>query len=155
MIRWLLATVHLLALGVGFGAIWGRARAFRAVPARETVDRDALRRVFRADNLWGVAAILWLVTGLLRAFAGYERTTGYYLRNGFFLGKMAGFLLILALEIWPMLTLIRWRARLRRGLWVDTAAAPAFARISAIQTAILVAMTFFATALARGYGALR
>lgn len=27
-----LAAVHLLALGVGLGAIWGRARSFGAVP---------------------------------------------------------------------------------------------------------------------------
>ena len=155
MIRWVLATVHLLALGIGLGAIWDRARAFRSVPEGNQVDPAALRRVFRADNLWGVAAILWLVTGLVRAFGGYERTTRYYLHNAFFLGKLGAFGVILALEIWPMITLIRWRRRLRRGRWVATGMAPALARISAIQAAVIVAMTFFATALARGYGVLR
>lgn len=63
---------------------------------------------------------------------------------------MALFVVILLLEIWPMTTLIRWRIQLRRGATVDTAAAPALARISEIQAALVVLMVFVAAALARG-----
>src|ERR1041385_7129951 len=67
-IRWLLAAVHLLALGVGLGAVWARGRALQAL-----LDVPALRRVFYADSWWGIAAVLWIDTGLVRAFGGYEK----------------------------------------------------------------------------------
>jgi len=47
-IRWLLAAVHLLALGVGLGAVWARGRALQAQR-----DVPGLRRVFYADTWWG------------------------------------------------------------------------------------------------------
>jgi len=46
-----------------------------------------------------VAAGLWIVTGLLRAFAGFEKGTAYYLENDAFLIKMALLILILILGV--------------------------------------------------------
>ena len=71
-LRWLLAALHLLGLGVGLGAIYGRSRALRG-----PLDISGLRRVFVADTWWGVAAGVWIVTGLLRALGGYEKGTDY------------------------------------------------------------------------------
>ena len=58
--------------------------------------------------------------------------------------------LVLALEVWPMVTLIRWRARWKRGEPIDVERAPALATISFVQSALIVLMVFAATALARG-----
>ena len=44
--------------------------------------------------MWGIAAALWLVTGLLRAFAGLEKGTGFYLASPLFWTKMGLFLLV-------------------------------------------------------------
>ena len=85
-IRWFLAALHLLALGIGLGAIWARSRALGG-----TLDAAGLKRVFYADNWWGIAALLWLVTGLLGAFGGLEKGTEYYLTNTLFLIKMGLF----------------------------------------------------------------
>ena len=63
LVRWLLAAIHLLALGIGLGAVWVRARALRGSP-----DESALRRALTADGVWGLAALLWLSTGLWRLF---------------------------------------------------------------------------------------
>jgi len=82
-IRWLLAALHLLALGVGLGAVWARGRAFQA-----PLDVRGLRRVFYADTWWGVAALVWIGTGLVRAFGGYEKGSFYYLHNHAFWAKM-------------------------------------------------------------------
>jgi putative membrane protein len=145
MLRWLFATLHLLALPLGLGAVWARHRALRA-----TRDAEGLRRVFRADNLWGVAALLWIGTGLLRAFGGLEKGGSYYLHDHVFYAKMGLFALILLLEIWPMSTLIRWRIALGRGRSIDTTSALALARISQIQAGLVILIVFAATALARG-----
>ncbi len=82
-IRWLLAAFHLLALGVGLGAVWARGRGLQA-----PLDVSGLRRVFSADTWWGVAAFLWIGTGLVRAFGGFEKGSFYYLHNYLFWAKM-------------------------------------------------------------------
>ena len=147
MLRWLLASFHLLGLGVGLGAVWVRGRALRG-----PLDARGLRRVFLADSAWGLAALLWIGTGLWRLLAGTEKSTSYYLHNHVFMTKMALLILILVLEFWPMTTLIRWRRQVGRGELPDTAAAPRLARISFAQAWIVVLMVFAATAMARGLG---
>lgn len=148
MIRWLAASVHLLAFGIGLGAVWARGRSLAAIP-----DPAALRRALQADNWWGVAALLWLGSGLPRLLTGLEKPTSYYLANHLFWLKMGLFGLVFLLEMLPMIGLIRWRLALARGTTPDLSAAPGFARISRMQAAVLVAMVFVAAAVARGYGA--
>ena len=146
-VRWLLASLHLLALGVGLGAVWVRAQALRG-----PLDVMGLRRVFQADLWWGIAAVVWIVTGVLRAFTALEKGPAFYLTNHLFWGKMALLAAILALEIWPMVTLIRWRVRVRLGEAVDPAPAAALARISIVQAVLVVLMVLAATGMARGFG---
>jgi putative membrane protein len=145
MLRWLLASFHLLGLGVGLGAVWLRGRGLKG-----PLDPSGLRRVFLADSLWGLAALLWIGTGLWRLLAGTEKPTAYYLHNHIFMTKMGLLIVILVLELWPMATLLRWRARVGRGELPDTAVAPHLARISFTQAWIVMLMVFAATAMARG-----
>jgi putative membrane protein len=147
IISWLVAAVHLLALGVGLGAVWARGRALLGV-----LDATGLRRVFAADTWWGIAAGLWIATGLARAFAGLEKGTEYYLHSHAFWIKMILLGLVLALEVSPMLALIRWRIQFQRGEQPDTARSRRLAQISFVQAGLIVFMVFAATALARGYG---
>jgi len=146
-IRWLLAAFHLLGLGVGLGAVLARGRAFQA-----QLDVLGLRRVFYADAWWGIAAIVWIGTGLVRAFGGFEKGSFYYLHNHVFWAKMGLLAAILALEVGPMIALIRWRVAVARGSVPDTRAATGFARISFVQAVLVVLMVLAATAMARGYG---
>ena len=147
-IRWLLAALHLLALGIGLGAVWARGRALQGAD----LDFATLRRVFYADNWWGVAALVWIGTGLIRAFGGYEKGSFYYLHNHFFWMKMALLAAIIALEIWPAITLIKWRMRVARGEPPDTRVARRLAQISFVQAGTVVLMVLAATGMARGYG---
>jgi putative membrane protein len=151
MVRWLLASIHLIALGIGLGAIWVRGSALRRL---RPGNRGELSRVFAADTAWGIAALLWITSGLIRAFGGFEKGTAYYTHNRFFMIKMSLLVLILVLEVWPMVTLIRWRIQTARGVTVNTTAASAFARISVVQAFLVVLMVCAATAMARGYGVL-
>src|SRR5262245_63297908 len=139
-VRWLVATLHLLALPLGLAAIWARGRGLAA--ARTNAD---LARVVVADNLWGVAAVLWIGTGLWPAFGGLEKGTAYYLNDRVFYVKMGLLFLILLLEIAPMKTLISWRIAVRRGKELDLRPAAIFARISRVQAVIVVLMVFAAT----------
>jgi putative membrane protein len=152
MLRVVLATLHLLALGIGVGAVVGRSAALSARP----LARNAVIRAFRADAWWAVAAVLWLATGIWRVTAGTEKPTAYYMRNTLFLAKLACFVAVLLLELWPMLTLIRWRSAARRGGsgWHPNAdTASRMAVIGYVEAALVVVMVALAAAMARGYGA--
>jgi putative membrane protein len=146
-LRWLVASLHLLALPLGLGAVFARARALRGA-----LDGPGLARVFRADALWGLAAVVWVGTGLARAFGGLEKGAAYYLGAHVFWVKMSLLGSILVLEVWPMVTLIRWRARAAKGEAIDMSSARDLALISDVQAGFVVLMVFAATALARGIG---
>ncbi len=148
MLRWLLAAIHLLALGIGLGAVWARGRALR-----QPLDARGFRRVFEADAWWGIAALLWIVTGLWRLLGGTEKATAYYLANHIFLGKMALFVVIVLLELSPMMALMTWRRQVAAGQLPDVTRASRLARISFVQAGLVVLLVLAATAMARGYGA--
>jgi putative membrane protein len=150
MLRLFLAAMHLLALGIGLGAVWARASALS-----RPLDRAAMVRAFHADTWWGVAAALWITTGLWRLLAGTEKATTYYLHNRIFIAKMSFLVIILLIEVGPMITLIRWRQIAGRGTsaWnPNPAEARRIARVSYIEAAMIVLMVLAAVAMARGYG---
>lgn len=152
MLRVTLAVLHLIALAIGMGAIDIRARNLRKL----RTDSDALKDAFAADAMWGIAAILWASTGLWRWFAGTEKAPSFYMNNHIFIAKMGLFVLVLLLELWPMITLIRWRLAAGRGTLgsVEQIApvADRIAVISRVQSLLLVAMLIAAVMMARGYG---
>ena len=147
MLAAIVSALHLLALAIGLPAVFLRGRALKG-----RLDGERLQRLFAADTAWGIAAALWLITGLLRAFAGLEKGTAFYLGSWLFLAKMALFVLIVALEIRPMLTLMRWRAVVRGGGIPDTAAARALFQLNHVELALVVVMVFVASFMARGFG---
>lgn len=151
MLRLALAAAHLVALGIGLGAVWARGASLGERP----LTPGAARRAFTADMWWGIAAALWLATGLWRLFAGTEKAPGYYMSNHAFLTKMGLFALILALEIWPMITLIRWRMAARRSgsAWrPNEGTATRIRVVSCLEAMVLLAMVVMAVTMARGYG---
>jgi putative membrane protein len=144
--HWLLAAVHLLAFALGFWAVLTRGTAFRRLAAGV----GEARSVLIADNLWGICAVILLISGGMRAFGGYEKGTDYYLHQPLFHLKMTLFVLILLLEIAPMVTLIKWRIALGRGAAIDAGRAKLFARISHIEALLVLLMVVAATGMARG-----
>ncbi|MFN0179601.1 MAG: DUF2214 family protein [Gemmatimonadales bacterium] len=144
----ILSTMHLFALAIGLPGIFLRARWLGAVQK----DPAALAGVFRADNAWGIAAALWLVTGLARAFGPFEKGEAFYLHSGAFWLKMTLFALVVALEVWPMITLIKWRRAQAKKLPIDLSIAPKLQLVSRIELALTCAMPFVASAMARGVG---
>ena len=147
MVSSIFAALHLLALGIGLGAVWTRGQALRG-----PLDQNGLARVFKADGWWGGAAFIWLSTGLVRLLTSLEKGPAYYLHNSFFHTKLTLLVLIILLEIMPMVTLIRWRKAVRHGDTPDTSRVRAMARISTVQAILVVLIVFAAAGMARGLG---
>ena len=92
------------------------------------------------------------MTGLLRAFAGLEKGTAFYLASWLFWLKLALFAAVIALEIRPMVTFIRWRVTIGHGSLPDTSAARALYRLNHVELALVVVIVFVAAFMARGFG---
>ena len=148
----LFASAHYLSLGLGFFGV-----AYRGVALKEALEgltADRARKIFLGDAFWGVAALLWIATGLMRAFGGLEKGSEYYLSNHIFWTKMIIFGVICGIESKPMITFIKWRIAFKKG--TPPAAGPEQIRqlrvINHIEMFLLVVMIFLAGFMARGFG---
>ena len=143
--KYLFAVFHLLGLAIGLAAVYARWRALR-----HTKTEADIPAVLEADSWYGLAALIWIGTGLMRAFGGLEKGTEHYLGDHWFLGKMTLFLIVLCLEIKPMATFMGWRAARGRKAPVDLSGTRTLATLTLLQLPLLVLMVFMAAAMARG-----
>ena len=141
------SALHLLALGLGLPGVFLRGRALA-----RPLDQAGLRRLFAADTVWGISALLWIGTGLMRAFGGLEKGSQFYLASPLFWVKMGLLGAILLLEVWPMITFIRWRISHSRGAALDTTRSRYLFLINQLQLSLVVVMVFLASFMSRGIG---
>jgi putative membrane protein len=140
----LLSAVHVLTLALGLGAVVIRGRALA-----RPLDEAGWQRLLAADSLWGVAAGLWIASGLGRVFVG-GKETAFYWHNGFFWVKLGLFGLVFALELTPMMTFIRVRSARSRGTALPRFSIEAYRRINQAEVVLVVAIVFVAAFMARG-----
>jgi len=140
----LLSAIHVLTLALGLGAVYKRGRALA-----RPLDDAGWRSLLAADNAWGIAAALWIASGLGRVFFGGKETS-FYWRNGFFWIKLAMFGLVFALEMVPMITFIRVRSARRQNTSLPRFSVEALRRINSAEIALVVAIVFAAAFMARG-----
>ena len=140
----LLSAIHVLTLALGLGAVVMRGRALA-----RPLDEAGWQRLLAADNLWGIAAGLWIASGVARLFFGGKEPS-FYWHNGFFWIKLALFGLVFALELTPMMTFIRVRTARRRGTAPPRFPVEAYRRINAAEVVLVVTIVFAAAFMARG-----
>jgi len=140
----LLSAIHLLTLALGLGAVFMRGRALG-----RPLDDDGWRRLLAADNAWGVAAGLWIASGLARVFFG-GKDPAFYWRNGLFWVKLGLFGIVFALELGPMVTFIGVRSARRRHAPLPRFSAEAYRRINTVEVVLVVVIVFVAAFMARG-----
>jgi putative membrane protein len=140
----LLSAIHMLTLALGLGGIFMRGRALSSL-----LDEAGWKRLLAADNAWGVAAVVWIASGIGRVFFG-GKEPGFYWRNGLFWTKLGLFGLVFALELAPMITFIRVRAARSRGTALPRFSIEAYRRINTAEVVLVVAIVFVAAFMARG-----
>jgi len=136
----LASALHVLSIVLAFMSVHLRASALKT---------GEWPRAFRMDALWGLSAILLLGTGLWRAFGGLEKGSDYYLHNAAFHTKLTLFVLVVLIEVYPMILLIRCRRN-------EALRTPANARkvmiFSHVESLLLVLLVLAATLMAHGIG---
>ena len=116
------------------------------------IDAAALKRLGGVDRGYGIVAVLLLVVGFTRVFHGIK---GYdfYMHNPWFHAKIAAFLLVAVLSIWPTLRFLRWR----KALKADPAFVPPAAEVAGLNRIVrfelmLIAVIFVCAAAMARYG---
>lgn len=114
------------------------------------------RRLQRTDLIFGVAAGVVLVVGMLRV-AFFEKGPGYYWRDAFFLIKLSAFLLAGLISIHPTRTFLSWNKSVKAGVAPEVAEARtrSVRMCMMLELTLLVVVLAGAALMARGFGYLR
>ena len=142
------AWLHLLAVGIAAGLLLSEYWLCRRVP-----DRLQVRLLGTVDLGYFLALTGSLATGLARLLF-FGQDTAYYLANRLFWLKIALFLAIGLLALFPTLQFIRWNREART--------APVFAPLTrelervrasiALQQGLMLLLPLTSILVARGYG---
>lgn len=139
----LIDTGHYLGLAGLFAGLAVELALFRP-----RLEAALARRLAVADAVYGLGALLVLVTGLLRLFAG-DKPAAYYGHNFVFHIKMTVFVLVLALSVWPTVRFLRGR-KAPDGTHVEYP--PALGALLRVELVLLLVIPLLAVLMARGYG---
>lgn len=119
------------------------------------IDPATARRLRRLDAVYGASAGLLVGIGLVRVFF-FEKDAGFYFGNGFFLAKLALFVVVGVVSIYPTRIFRSWRQDLRanRAPAVETARAQRVVIAIRLQLAALAGIVLCAALMAKGVGAI-
>lgn len=145
----LLAYAHILAILTLVVFITSEAVLCRP----EWMNAAAVERLVKVDRIYGIAAGVVLLTGLLRIYLG-AKGSSYYWSNWLLHAKLGMFVLVGLISILPTLRFARWAKALR-----TTGALPAAEEVRKarklvmVQAHIIPLIPLAAVFLARGFGA--
>ena len=115
---------------------------------------DDVRRLQSADRWYGIAAGVLLVVGLVRVFQ-FEKGKDYYFSNTFFMLKIALFVAVGLISIYPTMRFIAWSKLTRQGQ-VPVVSAPELKRLRqalGAELVLLAGIVLCASLMAKGIGA--
>jgi putative membrane protein len=144
----LFAFIHHVAAFTLVGALSAELAVFEAqliLPQARTIQR--------ADLMYGISAGVLLVAGLFRIFY-FEKGSAHYFLNMFFIAKLALFIIVALLSIYPTVLFLSWNKQLKAGLLPQVAET----QVRRVRTIILwelvgiVGILFCAPLMARGIG---
>lgn len=98
----LMATLHHIAAFTMTACL-----VYEFIALRKSISSVEVRRIQQVDLWYGISAGVLLVAGLLRVFI-FEKGASYYGANPLFWVKMALFVLVGILSIYPTIRYIRW-----------------------------------------------
>ena len=123
------------------------------VTLQPQMQRVHIRRLAITDLFSGIAAVVILITGLLR-FAYFGKGTYFYLGNPLFYLKVGLFLLAALISIYPTRRFLAWQKMLERDQ-LPAVELPGVTRLRSVirlELALLLVIPLLAVLMARGIG---
>jgi putative membrane protein len=140
------AFVHHIAAFLVFATLM-----LELVLLRNELTLSSARSIVRMDMVYGIAATVLLIAGFVRVFHT-EKGAGYYFESGSFLLKLALFIVVGLLSIYPTVQFLRWRKTLREGRvpQLDDATRRRIRRLIHIELTLIAVIILMAIMMARG-----
>ena len=144
----ILAYLHLLAILTMVVFVASEAALCRI----EWLNAAVVERLARVDMIYGIAAVLVLLTGLVRTWLGVKGTAWYW-TNPLLHIKLTLFIIVGITSIFPTMTYLRWRKALRAtGALPPEAEVRKTRKLVMIQAHLIALIPLAAVFLARGFG---
>jgi putative membrane protein len=127
--------------------------AIEMVLLKQPMTVDNAKKILRYDAIYGISAGLILLLGTLRVMM-FEKGPAYYMHSGPFIAKMALFILVGLISIYPTMTFLKWRQPLKQGI-VPNIGDPLNRRLRIlihIELTLLALMILNAALMAKGIG---
>tara|TARA_B100000700_G_C14687361_1_gene688218 strand:+ start:242 stop:727 length:486 start_codon:yes stop_codon:yes gene_type:complete len=143
-----IAYLHYLSFMICFGALILERKLLKISPSKQ----EAISMLI-TDLSYGVAALLLLVSGILRVLY-FGQGSEFYLHNPVFWLKVGLFISVGLLSLYPTITYILWLIPLREGKLpeVDKNLVELLAKIINIELFGFALIPFLATLMSRGVG---
>ena len=127
------------------------ALAIEFLLIRQEITLDNARRLILVDGIFGGAAGVLLVVGLLRVFF-FEKGYAYYFSSHAFLTKLTLFIVIGIVSAIPTIEFMRWRKAVKEGRMpvVDAGKVRTLRKIIHWELAGIVLILFAAAMMAKG-----
>jgi putative membrane protein len=144
-----MAFVHHLAAFTLVGAL-----AVEVVLFKPPLTAAQALKIQRTDLIFGGAATVLLVVGLLRVFY-FEKGAAYYFSNAFFLTKLTLFIIAALISIYPTVMFLSWSKALKDGGTpeMSTAQIRRARMCLMLELTAIVVIVLCAPLIARGFGA--
>jgi putative membrane protein len=112
-----------------------------------------LQRLAIIDMLYGIAAGVVLLTGLLR-FAYFGKGIHFYLGNPVFYVKVGLFLLVALISLYPTMQFLSWRKMFKQDQLpeVDRQKVTQLRAVIRLELGLLIVIPLLAVLMARGIG---
>lgn len=142
----LIAYVHYLSIFGVIVALTVESFTF----SQELTLRD--RRILgKADSVYGIAAILVLITGFTRVFF-LGKGPDYYFSNTIFLTKLGLFIIVGILSAYPTVMFLKWRKAVTEVMTLDRKQYLLIRRLIFLEIILVLILPLLAAMMARGMG---
>ena len=120
---------------------------------RNELTLSSARSVLRMDMVYGIAATVLLVVGFVRVFYT-EKGEAYYFASGTFLGKLALFVIVGVISVYPTVKFLSWRKALREQRLPDLDAGTRrkVRTLIHVELTLIFVIILLAVMMARGVG---
>ena len=147
----LMAFLHHLAAFTVVAAL-----AVEVVLFKPPLSLTQARRLLRTDVVFGAAATLVLIVGMLRV-AFFEKGPAYYWHDRYFLMKLGAFVIAALISIYPTMTFMSWNKSLKAGVApeVPPQRTRGVRMCLMLELTAVVVILLGAALMARGFGYLR
>ncbi|MEJ2594544.1 MAG: DUF2214 family protein [bacterium] len=108
------------------------------VTLKPGITKSQIKSLATTDLIYGIAAAVVLVTGLLRWFVVDVKGAEFFNKNPLFHIKVTLFVVIVILSIFPTLKFLKWRKSIRNGQEVEVSEAEAKKQLMFIRIELLL-----------------